>query len=134
VPTPLHHIGGLAGAHANLPNSAGSESLMNTQGPQKPGQGQGQGGTTHNGDQVGVQIGTQNFTGNQNADDVNRGIEQHTLSNGGQTFNRSPSVPVISVGQPALSPHYAHLPANRNTRLPSPNGANYLAAQWFNTY
>jgi hypothetical protein len=55
--------------------------------------GQRQGGNTHNGDQVGVHIENQTFTGNQNADDVNRGIEQYTLAHGGQTFNRSPSVP-----------------------------------------
>jgi TP901 family phage tail tape measure protein len=84
-------IGGLAGAHPNLPNTAG-DPMNSTQGGQRQSQGS-QGGSVHNGNFMGVNIENQTFTGNQNADDVNRGIEQHTLANGGQTFNRTTSVP-----------------------------------------
>jgi hypothetical protein len=65
---------------------------VNTQPGQKQGE-KPQGGNVHNGDQVGVQIQNQTFTGNQNADDVNRGISQASLANAGQWSDRSPSVP-----------------------------------------
>jgi hypothetical protein len=56
-----------------------SNDLMNTHGGQRQGQ-QGQGGSVHNGDFTGVNIENQTSTGNQNADDVNKGISQYAMS------------------------------------------------------
>jgi hypothetical protein len=88
-------IGGLAGSHPNLPNTAGKSGDPNDDPTSKASSGQqssgnGNSSSVHNGDVTGVHAENQIFNGNQNADDVNRAQSQ-ALAAGGGGWDRTSS-------------------------------------------